>query len=61
MVSNINPDKLLEQWHLCCYSYKKPGAEREYRVTLASSVLGRKLHGFGKDFAEALANAAGQV
>lgn len=61
MVSNINPDELLKQWHLCCYSYVKVGQPREYRVVLASSVLGRKLFGFGKDFAEALANAAGQV
>ncbi len=65
---SADPDELLAKgWHLSCYSYikhelnrDKPGV-REYRVVLASSVLGRKLFGFGKDFAEALANAAGQV
>ncbi len=57
-----DPDELLAAgWHLCCYSYVKPGAAREFRVVLASSVLGKKVFGFGKDFAEALANAAGQV
>lgn len=54
-------DELLKQWHLCCYSYVKPGTERQFRVVLASSVLGRKLFGFGKGFAEALADAARQV
>lgn len=59
---SADPDELLANgWHLSCYSYVKPGQPRECRVVLASSVIGRKLMGFGKDFAEALANAAGQV
>lgn len=59
---SADPDELLAKgWHLSGYSYVKPGAPREYRVVLASSVIGRKLFGFGRDFAEALANAAGQV
>lgn len=65
---SADPDELLAKgWHLSCYSYvkhplnrDKPGV-REYRLLLVNGSLERKLFGFGKDFAEALANAAGQV
>lgn len=57
-----DPDELLAAgWHMCCYSYKLSGKEREFRVVLANSVVGKKVFGFGSSFAEALAQAAEQV
>lgn len=60
---SADPDELLAKgWHLSCFAIRRPGESgREYRLVLTYPEQARKLLGFGKDFAEALANAAGQV